>query len=111
MAIRSNDDEAVVPHRTGEEAARGDADSANFGPASLGARDPFLPLELLRTAIKRLFQKRTGRVATLAVPRRSEFRLALRSVDLANFHLVEGQLASRFRQNWLHNNDALHAAG
>src|SRR5271167_129322 len=110
-AIGLDDQNPIEADRATDKTTERDADAAHLGTDPLrGARDPFAPFKLFRPPVERFLEERTRGVRPLPLHRRSEWRLALRTIDSADDYLVEPEFTPSFRDDRLHDCNALHAA-
>src|ERR1700733_194388 len=110
-AIWFDDEKPVESDGAANVTAERHAHTANFRAYPLRrTRDPFAPFELLRAAVERFFQKCAGGVLALPLHHWPQRSFALGAVDAANRHLVNSQLARRFRNNRLENDNPLQPA-
>src|SRR6266568_8813346 len=110
-AIRLDNEETIESDRAANITAERYADAAHLCADPLRrARDPLTPFELLCPAVEGFPEERACRIRPLAFHFRPEWRLALRTIDSADGHLVEPEFARRFRDDRLHNNDALQSS-
>ncbi len=112
LAVGLDDEETVETHRAAAIGADGDAHAADLRAVALYAtRDPFGPVELRRALIQRFLDETACHVPALASSvGRPELRLPFRRVQLADRHLIDAELARRFRDDLINERAALHAA-
>src|ERR1039457_2959192 len=93
-SIRLDDEQPVEADRPADVTAQRHADAAHLRTDPLWrSRHPLAPLELLCTAVESFSEECTGCMLPLPFDCRSELRLALRAVDVADGHLVKAELA------------------
>src|SRR5580658_4291649 len=110
-AIRFDDEKPVESDGAANVTAERHAHTANFRAYPLRrTRDPFAPLELLRAAVERFFQKCAGGVLALPLHYWPQRSFALGAVDAPNRYLVNSQLARSFGKNRLENDNPLQPA-
>src|ERR1035437_1694129 len=110
-AIRLDNKKTIEPDRASNVTAQRYADAAHFRADPLrGACNSLAPLELLRAAVERFFEKRTGGILPLPLHCWSERSFALGAVDAADRHLVNSELAPGFCDDRLDDDNALQPA-
>src|SRR5271156_3579660 len=104
--------EPVKADCAADVAAERYADAAHFRADALRlARHSFLPAELFRATVERIFQKCAGGVQPLAVHHRAELRLPFRAINAADSHLIEAEFARGFGDDGFDDDNSLQAAG
>src|ERR1017187_9132583 len=107
-SIRLDDEKPVESDRASDVTTQRNANAANFRAFPLrSACDPLVPLELLRATVKCFFQECAGGILAFSLHYWSQRRLALGAVDAADGYLVNSQLARRFRDDGLDNDNPL----
>src|SRR5581483_4696626 len=110
-SVRLDKKESVISGRAPIKTTQRNAQTVDFGTNLLRlVRNPLLPTELLCAAIKRVFNKATGRVRALAVHLRPEICFPFRAINSPDRNLIKPQLAGRLRHYRFHHYNALHPA-
>src|SRR5208337_1138893 len=96
-AIGFDEEESVISDGAADVTTHRYANAADLGADSFRvARDSLLPVELLRTLVKRFLDERAGGIKPLPAYFRPELCFSFRTVDTAEGHLIDTELAPGF---------------